>query len=64
MPDDPNDPTVRYAALKQVPIPEPEVMRILKDYIKSLPMSQRLSLGTVLAVCPCKICGFLRDKNL
>lgn len=62
MSNDPNNPTYRYPNLKPVPIPESEVLKILKDYLASLPLSDRMSLGMELVRCPCSVCNFLRGK--
>lgn len=48
--------------LKRVPIPEQEVIRILKDYLSSLPLSDRMRLGIRLVNCPCEVCEFFRTK--
>jgi len=62
MAQDPNDPIFRYPDLKPVPIPEAEVLKILKDYLASLPLSDRMSLGMELVRCSCRVCSFLRGK--
>lgn len=48
--------------LKPVPIPEHEVVRILKNYILGMPLTDRLRFSSELIRCPCVVCAMIRSK--
>lgn len=44
------------------PLPEHEVIRILKEYLATLPAFEKMRIARDFMVCQCYVCEFLRHK--